>query len=251
MTRKQRTTQCRLCGSSNTRLTFVCRYQGGVWPIWECQHCDVQFIEDTEESGRNANLKHYDASTVESTIAGNVEPSVTSRYWGLLPSKLGIQSSTLGVSPSITSRYWRRRLARIRLAYEASVLRSKNIRICDAGCNLGDFLAECPAAWEKYGVELSPAFAEYAAARGLVIHNGLLEDANYPTDYFDVVTMYSVIEHVYDLGAFVREARRIIRPGGLLVLGTGNRRSLQARVVGQDWPLYIPPVHQFFFLDGR
>ena len=37
-------------------------------------------------------------------------------------------------------------------------------------------------------------------------------------DAFDVVAMYSVIEHVHDPAAYLRQAFRLLKPNGILVL---------------------------------
>jgi SAM-dependent methyltransferase len=202
--------QCRLCHSNNTRSSFISYYQGGVWPIWECARCEVRFIEDTV-SGQDANLEYYEKlSAIEIKDTETPDPYPLDRYWG-------------------------QRLQRIRKAYESHhPHRWRNLRICDVGCSTGNFLTRCPADWEKYGVELSPSLAECAASRGLTV-------------YFDIVTMFAIIEHADAPRSLIRAAHRILRPSGLLVVMTGNYRSLQARAQGFNWTLYTPPEHQFFF----
>src|SRR5687768_4863988 len=47
---------------------------------------------------------------------------------------------------------------------------------------------------------------------------GPLADVHFPTDYFDVVTMHDVLEHVPDPRPFLREVRRLLKPGGRLIV---------------------------------
>src|SRR3546814_14268249 len=47
----------------------------------------------------------------------------------------------------------------------------------------------------------------------------------YPAASFDVVLSFQVIEHVLDDDAYLREARRILKPGGTLVVITPDRKN--------------------------
>src|SRR3546814_14320183 len=47
----------------------------------------------------------------------------------------------------------------------------------------------------------------------------------YPAASFDVVLSFQVIEHVLDDDAYLREARRILKPGGTLVVLTPDRKN--------------------------
>jgi SAM-dependent methyltransferase len=66
-------------------------------------------------------------------------------------------------------------------------------------------------------------------------------------DPVDVVTMWDTIEHVSDPVRAVRNARALLRPGGVLVISTGDRRSAIARVCGRRWRLLADATHKFFF----
>jgi SAM-dependent methyltransferase len=50
----------------------------------------------------------------------------------------------------------------------------------------------------------------------------------------DVVVNFQVIEHLWDQVGFLAECRRVLRPGGLLLITTPNRRTFSP---GQDTPL--------------
>jgi SAM-dependent methyltransferase len=122
-------------------------------------------------------------------------------------------------------------------------------RILDIGCNSGVFLSTFNTNWEREGVELSNTLSEVARDRlpGCEIHSLPFENLEFEPFTFDVVTSFAVIEHVYDPQSFVREAFRILKQGGLLVLMTGDRGSKMARRYGDDWPLYHSPDHVSYF----
>jgi SAM-dependent methyltransferase len=92
-------------------------------------------------------------------------------------------------------------------------------RACDVGCGYGFFLDALRArGYAVEGCEVgAPGLAE-CRRLGLDVRSALLEAAEWPAGRFDVVSAFYVIEHVYDPRAFLAHCRRLLRPGGLLVL---------------------------------
>jgi SAM-dependent methyltransferase len=54
----------------------------------------------------------------------------------------------------------------------------------------------------------------------IAYEHGDITETRFPDASFDVITSLSVIEHNVDVGKFMREAARLLAPGGLLVLST-------------------------------
>ncbi|HVW23895.1 MAG TPA: class I SAM-dependent methyltransferase [Polyangiaceae bacterium] len=119
-------------------------------------------------------------------------------------------------------------------------------RLLDVGCGLGHLLSGVEPTWERYGVEISEYAAEKAAMYGKIFH-GDLESANYPDRFFDVVTLYHVIEHMEDPERELREIRRVLKPGGWLVVGTPNFDSACARRFGENFRLLHDVTHISLF----
>jgi SAM-dependent methyltransferase len=71
--------------------------------------------------------------------------------------------------------------------------------------------------------------------------------AGFPEQSFDVVCCFDVLEHLPTPMPFFREARRLLRLGGRLVLGTGDSGSLTARLSGSRWTYVSIPEHLSFF----
>lgn len=57
------------------------------------------------------------------------------------------------------------------------------------------------------------------------------------------VVFWHSLEHLPDPGESIREAARLLRPGGVLVVAVPNSDSLQARAFGDDWLHLDPPLH--------
>lgn len=100
-------------------------------------------------------------------------------------------------------------------------------RLLDIGCATGTWstrVGEALGARAVVGVDLSaPALAE-AAGRGMGAVLGSADGALLPfrDDVFDVVTLNEVIEHVVDTDGLLDEIRRVLTPGGALVMSTPN-----------------------------
>jgi SAM-dependent methyltransferase len=118
-------------------------------------------------------------------------------------------------------------------------------RLLDVGCGTGHFLAAMRrCGWQVDGEDMTPAAVRIARGRhGLNIFEGTLEEAAYPDESFDAVTLWNVIEHVPDPPATIREVARILKPDGLIVMGTPNVDAFDARIFGELWALWEAPRH--------
>ncbi|MFZ6027656.1 MAG: class I SAM-dependent methyltransferase [Chloroflexota bacterium] len=132
-----------------------------------------------------------------------------------------------------------------------TVTRKKNGgRLLDVGCASGTFLhgMQRYPQWALYGVEPSEHAAGIAQkAYGLNVRVGTLEAASFPDAYFDVVTLWDVLEHLHDPFNGLREIHRILKPQGLLVLRVPNADSVDARRFGPAWAGLDAPRHLYVF----
>ncbi len=118
-------------------------------------------------------------------------------------------------------------------------------RILDVGCGNGDFLAAMKErGWEVHGTEFSGAGARISRDKGIEVREGDLRAAAFPDASFDVVTLWHVLEHLADPLADLAEARRVLRPDGLLVVEVPNIavptfRSCRGAWFGLDLPRHL------------
>lgn len=97
-------------------------------------------------------------------------------------------------------------------------------RILDVGCGLGLYarrLRELGS--EVYGVDIDPERVREASKSLPNIEEASAESLPYPEGFFDVVLSHEVLEHVPDDVAATREAYRVLRRGGHLVVFAPNR----------------------------
>jgi 2-polyprenyl-3-methyl-5-hydroxy-6-metoxy-1,4-benzoquinol methylase len=117
-------------------------------------------------------------------------------------------------------------------------------RILDIGCANGLFLHSLEKqGWDVYGIEMSSKNVQFAKEKlGLQnIKCGMIEDAEYPDCFFDVVSMNHVIEHLFEPKKTLLEVRRILKKGGLVIITTPNIDSINFRIFGCHWfPLETP-----------
>lgn len=122
-------------------------------------------------------------------------------------------------------------------------------KLLDVGCGNGEFLAMMRyLGWEVMGVEPDEEAVKVAHEQfGLSVYKGTLEEAGFPDDMFDAITMNHVIEHVFDPISTFKEVLRVLKHGGRLVVLTPNVESLGHRLFGKAWFHLDPPRHLHLF----
>jgi SAM-dependent methyltransferase len=121
-------------------------------------------------------------------------------------------------------------------------------RILDVGCGDGSGIAFLESlGWRASGVEIDPVAVQAARARGLDVIEGDMESAGFDDESFDAVTSSHVVEHLHDPRAFLDKIRRVLRPGGVLVITTPNVRSELLSRHGRNWRGLEPPRHLMLF----
>ena len=120
-------------------------------------------------------------------------------------------------------------------------------RLLDVGCHIGVMVELAQQrGWEAWGVEPSTWASEQARARGLRVITGTLSDASVPDNYFDVVTLWDVVEHLTDPAAELRNVHRVLKPGGIFAIHTIDIESWFARLMGARWP-WLMEMHLYYF----
>jgi SAM-dependent methyltransferase len=124
-------------------------------------------------------------------------------------------------------------------------------RLCDVGCGDGQFLElAARKGWDPHGIEPNPPAARRAREWAAVVFEGTVEElSDLPWESFDVVTAWDSIEHTPTPRRFVEILVSLLKPGGLLLITTLNRRSLAARLASTRWSLIVED--HFTYWDRR
>lgn len=122
----------------------------------------------------------------------------------------------------------------------------KDSKLLDVGSNTGVFLKE----FRKYsdnifGVEPSKEAAIIAQTlfpqnvQNAVISSAILENTS-----FDIITMWDVIEHLYDPSSDLMTLFQKLKPGGIVYITTHDVGDWFAKIMGPNYPAYM---YQHFF----
>jgi len=107
-------------------------------------------------------------------------------------------------------------------------------RILDIGCGIGTYVTKLlQFSDEVFGVDIDEHKVEIAARSLSNIAHAPAECLPYPDNYFDVILLNEVIEHVESDRNTIHEAYRCLRPGGSIIIFAPNR-------------LYLFETHGFF-----
>jgi len=92
-------------------------------------------------------------------------------------------------------------------------------RILDAGCGSGRNMVDLAGVGTVTGLELADASVAKARSRGVgEVVQGTLDALPFEAASFDLAVSLDVIEHLEDDRGALRELRRVVRPGGLLLV---------------------------------
>lgn len=154
------------------------------------------------------------------------------------------------------ARWAKQRMDRTKLRWIVSGLSRPVESYLDVGCGDGRYLQMMLDGGAKrsqvHGVELDSQAVASARAKGLHVTQSRIEDASdFQAGYFDLVTMFHVIEHVARPDDVVRRLRDLLKVGGILALETPNFDCLDARLAGKRfWGGYHTPRHWHVFTAG-
>jgi 2-polyprenyl-3-methyl-5-hydroxy-6-metoxy-1,4-benzoquinol methylase len=251
---------CYVCGSHGARLYSGLRDSWvdapGTWNVLACRRCRLAWLDPRPAKGQLHKLYGAGYYTHLASSRSSDEEGMLRRVAGLALRSVAAASQE-GPPPRLSrlenfmARHLRRCLP-LRDVLAGSVMwleSDRPGRLLDVGCGDGVFLARMHGlGWDVHGVEPDSAAAAAAGRRHhLRITTATVEDAALPPASFDVITMSHVLEHVHDPVEVLVECRRLLKPGGRLIVATPNAESLGRVVFRRRWMHWDIPRHLFVF----
>ncbi|MFH1625451.1 MAG: class I SAM-dependent methyltransferase [Pseudomonadota bacterium] len=179
--------ECGLCGKKNAKVLFSLHGR----QIVQCRECKLRYV-------------NWEPS--EKDIKRMYQEDEYSKNWGDSDQMISLRVNSLKAEYERISKY------------------VSPGRALDVGCARGHFLnLLSERGWDVYGLELSPESVNFARDRfGLKITLGTIEEADFPDEYFDLVTLWGVLAHLQNPQQTVGTISRVMKKGGILAINTHN-----------------------------
>lgn len=199
---------CNLCNNNDTELV----YQINEINIVRCRKCGLIYQNPREEDLRYLYSQEY--------------------YNQSFPDKERLLSSSEATVEKI-----------------AKYVADNKIRVLEIGAGVAFTLKIAKdRGWEVFGTEISPFAVRYAKEKfGLEIFLGTLEEAKFPKDFFDLVIMTHVLEHLPDPFKSLEKVFHILKNSGILYIVVPNIASFKAWLKKGKWAYLHPGMHLYHF----
>lgn len=204
---------CNLCEQNNAELLF----SKNMFKIVRCNNCGLVYVNPTlEEAGIKIvyEQEYFKGAEEEVLVEANLQRA---RFRG--------------------------QLKRIEMYKSCG-------KLLDIGCSVGYFLEVAKnSGWDVWGIEPS-SFAGEEARRRISVENifvGKIEEFQNPEDFFDVVTMWQVLEHSRDPFLVLKMTHQMLKKDGILIIEVPNFDCSISKKFKERWDQIHPPLHLYYF----
>lgn len=208
--------RCALCGSNNSRVYL----NKDGYDILRCNDCSFTFLD-------------YEPDIFK------IQEFYSNEYFQGISDGRGYENYEF--SEIFLKKNFKRRIKHLN-----KYVTSGNV--LDLGCAYGFFLSLLGGNFKAFGMDIS----DYALTVAKEKYNintkiGPLGKNSYQSNFFSLITMWDVLEHIYNLKNDLLICHDILKEKGILALQTGNIQSLFAKVCRTKWHLYTVPEHLWYF----
>lgn len=233
---------CELCGNKDFKFLFKGKDKllgiGGDFNLFECKKCEVIFLNPQpsykELEKYYSNKKYYSLKKID-TISKKLKIKL-SLY------KIYFNSNEKNIFLKIL-------FYPLKFIVRGTKI-AKDARLLDVGCGSGQFLYEMKQfGLRTCGVEPGDFDRKTSKKENLNIFHGELKSARFHSNYFDIITLNHVLEHVNNPYETINEIYRILKNGGTFILGVPNTHSLSRMIFGSNWLALDVPRHLINYSD--
>jgi len=123
----------------------------------------------------------------------------------------------------------------------------------DVGCSIGLFLS---LAKEKgfivSGTDISSLSGKFAKEKyNIDVKVGNFIELDFPNSYYDMITLWQVIEHLADPNTFLQKIFTMLKPGGFFCVATPDTNTIFRRLYKKFWGIYVPDLHIALFNENN
>ena len=234
---------CFVCGTSNNKKLFVSNNVHGRvvinaddhFHVYKCNTCDSVYLGNVIVS-KEYYQKYYDKDYYNASI---------------LTSANFVQKTCLVLEKFSFSR-------KVNL-FKNFFKEKKKYNILDIGCGTGKFLLRLDSnVFTKYGIEINAEGYKQCIQNGIIAYNQALQDIDFGTTKFDVITLFHVLEHLENPTQTLLAIHPILSDDGVLIISVPNNRSLGFLLGYKNWfhldsprHLFIPSIHTLKYLADK
>jgi len=195
---------CEVCGTRPTRSTFL--FRKDAFEYHKCKKCSLLYMHP---------------QLIEEKVVEHYKEDAAVDAW--------VDVLTSSSQFSYDSVKFDTRLAAMEKYVQPG-------NLLDIGCSIGHFLkVGKERGWKPYGLEFNDRAVAYAKEKFKIrtIQKVMLDEAGYPDNYFSGIGLWGVLEHLARPREILREMKRILTPGGVVVISVPSAGSLAVRVIRQ------------------
>lgn len=216
---------CPNCGDKNISIVLSAKdytVSGEPFEIWECKNCTQRFTQNIpggDQIGQYYQSENY------------ISHSDTSK----------------GFVNNLYHKVRKRTLVKKRKLIEEATFKTK-ANILDVGAGTGAFLNIMKnAGWNCTGIEPDSTARKNALELYKINLKESKELFSLPSQTFDAITLWHVLEHVHELHKYVQQLKDLLKADGKLFIAVPNYTSADAKMYGEFWAAYDVPRHLYHF----
>jgi 2-polyprenyl-3-methyl-5-hydroxy-6-metoxy-1,4-benzoquinol methylase len=208
---------------------------GQLYSLRRCVQCNMVYLNPRPREADSGRFYEHAEYLPFTSLASN--RSLLARLYDLL------RQANLNWKRRVVIKFWQS---------VKSDLPPATCYLLDVGCGTGEFLATMKAAGlQVEGLERDERAAAWAREHHqIAVSAGSVEQLSESTRQYDVITLWHVLEHLYDPGRALEIIAQRLRENGMLLIAVPNIAGIDARIYKSNWVALDAPRHvNHFSLD--